>query len=140
MTNAFEIRHVSPASPPKSGFSVPPQAVLDASRFQSSPQVDDFPPQPYPRSLGVSPTLFLLNFSFSAFRISASTPMLCANDIILNESPVPIRDRMPGLNRNRKFFGNRPHKISFYRGIRENNRRIQNHNSHKFPKRSLKSV
>jgi RNA polymerase sigma factor (sigma-70 family) len=31
----------------KSGCGVSPQAVLDASRFQSSPpQVDDFPPQP----------------------------------------------------------------------------------------------
>ena len=37
MTNAFEIRRVSPAYPPKSGCGVPPQAVLDASRFQSSP-------------------------------------------------------------------------------------------------------
>ena len=37
MTNAFEIRRASPAYPPKSGCGVPPQAVLDASRFQSSP-------------------------------------------------------------------------------------------------------
>lgn len=36
MTDAFEIRRVSPASPPKSGCGVPPQAVLEASRRQSS--------------------------------------------------------------------------------------------------------
>jgi hypothetical protein len=41
----------------KSSCGVSPQAVLDASRFQSSPpQVDDFPPQPYSKSVGVSPT------------------------------------------------------------------------------------
>lgn len=36
MTNALEIRRVSPASPPKSGCGVPPQAVQEASRFPSS--------------------------------------------------------------------------------------------------------
>jgi hypothetical protein len=36
MSNAFEIRRASPASPPKSGCGVPPQSVLEASRRQSS--------------------------------------------------------------------------------------------------------
>lgn len=36
MTNAFEIRRLRPAYPPISGCGVPPQAVLEASRRQSS--------------------------------------------------------------------------------------------------------
>jgi hypothetical protein len=36
MTNAFEIRRVSPAYSPKSGCGVPPQSVREASRLPSS--------------------------------------------------------------------------------------------------------
>ncbi len=36
MTNAFEIRRVSPAYPPKSGCGVPPQSVRESSRLPSS--------------------------------------------------------------------------------------------------------
>jgi hypothetical protein len=38
-------------------------------------------------------------FSASAFRISAFTSMFFLIDIILNENPVPIRDRLPGLEK-----------------------------------------
>jgi hypothetical protein len=47
MTNAFEIYRASPASPPKSGCGVPPQAVAGGvSPPLFRPPVDDFPPQP----------------------------------------------------------------------------------------------
>ena len=52
MTDALEIRRVSPTYPPKSSCGVPPPVFR--------PQVDDFPPQPYSRSVGVSPTSFPL--------------------------------------------------------------------------------
>jgi hypothetical protein len=51
MTKAFEIRRASPANPPKSGCGVPPPVIR--------PQVDDFPSEPYSRSVGVSPTFSL---------------------------------------------------------------------------------
>jgi len=70
--------------------------------------------------VGVSPTFFLLrkfrttnlfsdhsslltrhllplHFKVSVFKISAFTSVLFPIDIILNENPVPIRDRLPGL-------------------------------------------
>jgi len=70
--------------------------------------------------VGVSPTFFLLrkfrttnlfsdhsslltrhllplHFSISVFKISAFTSVLFPIDIILNENPVPIRDRLPVL-------------------------------------------
>jgi hypothetical protein len=36
MTDAFEIRRVSPTYPPKSSCGVPPQAVREVSRLPSS--------------------------------------------------------------------------------------------------------
>ena len=60
ITNALELRHTSPAYPPKSGCGVPPQTVAEGvSPPVFRPQVDDFPTQSYSRSVGVSPPFFL---------------------------------------------------------------------------------
>jgi hypothetical protein len=60
MTNAFEIRRATPASPPEKWLR-----CLAAGRPRGvsppvfRPPVDDFPPQPYSRSVGVSSAEFV---------------------------------------------------------------------------------
>jgi hypothetical protein len=61
MTNAFEIRRASPASPPKKWlWRLAADRVGGVSPPGLCPQVDDSPPQTYSRSVGVSPTLLPL--------------------------------------------------------------------------------
>ncbi len=65
MTDALEIRHVSPTYPPKSDCGVPPQTVAGGVQPPiCHPPVDDFRPQPYSRRVGVSPTFFHINSEF----------------------------------------------------------------------------
>ena len=49
MTNAFAIRCVRPASPPKKWL----WRLAADRRGRRLAQVDDFPPQPYSRSVGI---------------------------------------------------------------------------------------
>ena len=116
MTDAFEIRRVSPAHPPKSGCGVPPQSVRDASRPHSSSSFQRFSFQNFSfcptalrqqsEAIEISPDKPNSSHPHSPSFRPTETPTLRSLpkrdpiDIILNENPAPIRDRMPGLEKN----------------------------------------